>query len=113
MSKIIADLIRKKCVPCEGGVDPMEIGDIKLMLNGLQDWDYSQGFIHKSYKFKDHYMAVSFLNAVAWISHREDHHPNLEIGYNEVKVKYQTHAISGISENDFICAAKVDYLLDI
>ncbi|MBI2961625.1 MAG: 4a-hydroxytetrahydrobiopterin dehydratase [Betaproteobacteria bacterium] len=56
---------------------------------------------------------LAFVNAVAWISHREDHHPSLVVGYNSARVEYWTHAIGGLSENDFICAAKVDALFDL
>jgi 4a-hydroxytetrahydrobiopterin dehydratase len=56
---------------------------------------------------------MAFVNAVAWVSHRQDHHPELKIGYKDCLVSYLTHAIDGLSENDFICAAKVDWLLDI
>ncbi|EGQ63942.1 pterin-4-alpha-carbinolamine dehydratase, partial [Acidithiobacillus sp. GGI-221] len=63
------------------------------------------------FRFKNFYETMAFVNAVAWISHREDHHPDLELGYNRCVVHYSTHAIGGLSENDFICAARVDALL--
>jgi 4a-hydroxytetrahydrobiopterin dehydratase len=56
---------------------------------------------------------MAFVNALAWISHREDHHPDLAVGYNQCRVTYWTHAVGGLSENDFICAAKCDALFDI
>jgi 4a-hydroxytetrahydrobiopterin dehydratase len=59
------------------------------------------------------YQTMAFVNASAWISHREDHHPDIEVGYNKCRVSYMTHAIDGLSENDFICAAKIDSLLDL
>jgi 4a-hydroxytetrahydrobiopterin dehydratase len=67
--------------------------------------------IRREFRFKNFYETMAFVNAVAWISHREDHHPDLELGYNRCVVHYSTHAISGLSENDFICAARVDALL--
>jgi 4a-hydroxytetrahydrobiopterin dehydratase len=73
----------------------------------------AEGCIAKSFAFRDHYQAVAFLNAVAWISHREDHHPDMALGYNSVRVAYITHAVSGLTENDFICAAKVDRLFEL
>jgi 4a-hydroxytetrahydrobiopterin dehydratase len=67
--------------------------------------------IRREFRFKNFYETMAFVNAVAWISHREDHHPELELGYNRCVVHYSTHAIGGLSENDFICAARVDALL--
>ena len=61
-------------------------------------------------KFKDYYETMAFVNATAWISHQEGHHPDLEVGYSQCRVRYTTHAIGGLSENDFICAAKIDRL---
>ena len=83
------------------------------MLKGLAGWQREAEKIVKEYKFKDHYQAQAFTNAVMWVSHREDHHPYLVVGYNTVKVEYWTHAIGGLSENDFICAAKLDQLFDL
>jgi 4a-hydroxytetrahydrobiopterin dehydratase len=105
------DLTRKKCKPCEGGVRPMNHEEITDKLKQVEDWEYAGGRIGKSFKFKDHYETIAFVNAVAWISNREGHHPDLEVGYDTCNVYYSTHAIGGMSENDFICAAKVDQLL--
>ena len=69
--------------------------------------------IFKSYRFKNYHETMAFVNATAWVSHREDHHPDLTVSYNECKVSYITHAIGGLSENDFICAAKIDALFEI
>jgi 4a-hydroxytetrahydrobiopterin dehydratase len=63
------------------------------------------------FQFKNYYETMAFVNAVAWVAHREDHHPDLEVGYNKCTVRYSTHSVGGLSENDFICAAKVDSLL--
>ncbi len=67
----------------------------------------------KLYPFCNYYQTMAFVNALAWISHREDHHPDLQLGYNKCRVEYCTHAIGGLSENDFICAAKCDALFGI
>jgi 4a-hydroxytetrahydrobiopterin dehydratase len=67
--------------------------------------------IRREFRFKNFYETMAFVNAVAWISHREDHHPDLDLGYNRCVVHYSTHAIGGLSENDFICAARVNALL--
>jgi len=113
MSTTAQDLVRKKCKPCEGGVDPMTEVQIGHMLKGVEGWAYSDGMIRKTYNFKDYYQTMAFVNATAWISHREDHHPDITVGYNNCEVAYVTHAIKGISENDFICAAKLDALFDL
>ena len=89
---------------------PTQIGH---MLKGLKGWKYTDGMVQKTFKFKNYYETVAFVNATAWISHREDHHPDLAVGYNKCRVDYSTHAIDGISENDFICAAKIDALLKL
>jgi 4a-hydroxytetrahydrobiopterin dehydratase len=113
MSDIAQDLTRKKCAPCEGGVDPLTDAQITPLLKGLPGWGRDGIKIFKEYKFKDHYQAQAFTNAVMWVSHREDHHPYLIVGYNTVKEEFWTHPIGGLSENDFICAAKVDSLLEL
>lgn len=112
MSVISESLARKKCAPCEGGVAPLGDAQIAPMLKGLDGWQRDGVKIFKEYKFKDHYQTQAFANAVMWLSHREDHHPYMLIGYNTCRVEYWTHAINGLSENDFICAAKVDTLLE-
>ena len=107
------DLTTRKCKPCEGGVDPLKADEAARLLKQVSGWTLSDGAIAKSYSFKNHYETMAFVNAVAWISHREDHHPDMSVGYNACRVAYMTHAIGGLSENDFICAAKVDALFDL
>ena len=113
MSEISEELVRKKCKPCEGGEKPMTPIQIGHMLKGLTGWEYKNEMVRKTFKFKNYYETMAFANATAWISHREDHHPDIAVGYNQATVAYMTHAIKGISENDFICAAKVDALFDL
>ena len=107
------DLARKKCKPCEGGVAPLTPQQVAPMLKGLQGWALDGGMIAKTYHFKNYYETMAFVNAAAWISHREDHHPDMLVGYNQCRVSYVTHAINGLSENDFICAAKLNALFDL
>jgi len=107
------ELARKKCVPCEGGVAPLTAAQVAPLLKGLDGWDLEGGMIAKTYKFKNYYETMAFVNAAAWVSHREDHHPDMLVGWGQCKVSYVTHAINGLSENDFICAAKLDALLEI
>ena len=107
----VTDLARKKCKPCEGGTKPLSEGEIREYLKGVNGWSYAGGEVTKSFTFKNYYETTAFVNAVAWIAHREDHHPQIEFGYKTCKVSWSTHAIKGISENDFISAAKVEELL--
>ena len=105
------DLIARKCKPCEGGVPALERGEAEGLLRHLPGWELAGNEIAKDYRFKNHYQTMAFVNAVAWISHQENHHPDLEVGFNHCRVRYSTHAIGGLSENDFICAAKVEGLV--
>jgi 4a-hydroxytetrahydrobiopterin dehydratase len=109
----MSDLAQGKCKPCEGGVDPLKPVEVENMLGQLSGWTLDNGAIAKTYSFKNHYQALAFVNAAAWISHREDHHPDMTVGYNTCRVAYITHAINGLSVNDFICAAKLDKLFDL
>jgi 4a-hydroxytetrahydrobiopterin dehydratase len=106
-------LTEKTCVPCEGGVPALTPAEARKLLAQLEPgWklDESSTEIAREYSFKDFYRTMAFVNAVAFIANREDHHPDLEVGYNRCRVRYSTHAIRGLSENDFICAAKIDAL---
>jgi len=107
----MTELNDKKCLPCEGGIDaltPAQARELGAKLHG--DWKLATdaGSIRREFKFKDFYRTMSFVNALAHIANIEDHHPDLEVGYNYCRVTYSTHAIKGLSENDFICAAKID-----
>lgn len=109
----VCDLTTKNCKPCEGGVPPLTQPEIDGMMKQLEGWQQHEQTIRKTYPFKNYYQTIAFVNAVAWMTHREDHHPDLKVGYNNCAVEYSTHAIGGLSENDFICAAKVDALFKI
>lgn len=109
----MSDLTARKCKPCKGGVDPLKPTEVDNLLKQLDGWALADGRITKTYSFKNHYQTLAFVNAAAWVSHREDHHPDMSVGYNTCRVAYETHAISGLSENDFICAAKLDKLFDL
>ncbi len=108
----MSQLKTKHCKPCEGGTEPLSLDAARALLRELDGWNLDpQGKeISKLYSFRNYYETTAFVNATAWISHREDHHPDLEVGYNLCRVRYSTHAIRGLSENDFICAAKIDEL---
>ncbi len=107
------ELSARRCVPCEGGVPPLTPAQAKVLRKQLhEDWRIAKDSrsLKRSYKFKDFYRTMSFVNAVAHIANTEDHHPDLSLGYNYCDVVFTTHSIGGLSENDFICAAKVDRL---
>ncbi|MBM3341929.1 MAG: 4a-hydroxytetrahydrobiopterin dehydratase [Betaproteobacteria bacterium] len=108
-----ADLAVRRCKPCERGVAPLTANESSSLLKHVKGWALENGTIAKTYHFKNYYETMAFVNATAWISHREDHHPDIAVGYNQCKVSYVTHAINGLSENDFICAAKLDALFDL
>jgi 4a-hydroxytetrahydrobiopterin dehydratase len=108
-----ADLHERKCAPCEGGVEPMSLAAAAALRGELHpDWQLGADAksLQRSLKFKDFYRTMSFVNALAHVANVEDHHPDLEIGYNYCRVTFTTHSIGGLSQNDFICAAKLDRL---
>ena len=110
----VCDLTSKTCKPCEGGVSPLDTEQANKLLAELhKDWsiDSAGKEISRTCSFKNYYQTMAFVNALAWVAHAEDHHPDIEVGYNRCHVRYSTHAIGGLSENDFICAAKIDALL--
>ena len=109
----MTDLTKKKCKPCEGSVAPYSGPQTTEMLKQLKGWIVEDGKLVKVYPFSNYYQTMAFVNALAWISHREDHHPDMTVGYNQCRVEYVTHAIKGLSENDFICAAKLDHLFEL
>lgn len=107
------ELTKKQCKPCEGGTAPLTETEAKALLRQTPAWSLHEGGteIHRAYEFKNYYQTMAFVNALAWIAHREDHHPDIEVGYKRCHVRYSTHSIGGLSENDFICAAKIDALV--
>ena len=106
----MSDLAGRRCAPCEGGVAPYTEAQAREMLAQLKGWIIENGALVKVYPFNNYHHTMAFVNALAWISHREDHHPDLLVAYNKCRVEYVPHAIDGLSENDFICAAKCDAL---
>jgi 4a-hydroxytetrahydrobiopterin dehydratase len=109
----LKELSEKKCAPCEGGVAPLKPAQANKLAKQLhKDWKISKDYksLKRSLKFKDFYRTMSFVNALAHVANTEDHHPDMEVGYGYCNVTYSTHAIGGLSVNDFICAAKLDRL---
>lgn len=109
----MTDLREQHCKPCEGGIQPLSESASRAFLKRLHaDWKLSADgkSIRREFQFKNFYRTMSFVNALAHIANTEDHHPDLEVGYNYCNAKFTTHAIQGLSDNDFICAAKIDAL---
>jgi 4a-hydroxytetrahydrobiopterin dehydratase len=107
------DLTDRHCKPCEGGVEPMSRDEAEAALPEIPGWELAGDAlsIHRRFEFKGFYRCMAFINAMAWIANSEDHHPDFSAGYNYCEVTFTTHAIDGLSENDFICAAKINALL--
>ena len=104
------DWVQKRCKPCEGEVNPLTRSEAGEYIRSLQGWglDDAGKSIRKDYKFKNFKEVIAFFNQIAQVSEEENHHPDLKIGYNRVGVELSTHSIKGLSENDFILAAKFD-----
>lgn len=111
MPEMISHLARKSCKTCDGAGEKLRDAQIHTLLGDVPGWERVGDEIAKTFRFKNYFETMAFVNAAAWISHREDHHPELEVGYNKVRVRYSTHSAGGLSENDFICAAKLETLL--
>jgi len=105
----MTELRLRHCQPLEGGI-PMPEGDVASLLAQLRGWQERGGAIEKLHRFANFHETMAFMNAVAWICHTEDHHPDAALGYDRCLLRFNTHSVGGISINDFICAAKVDAL---
>jgi 4a-hydroxytetrahydrobiopterin dehydratase len=106
-------LATRSCKPCEGGTAPLTPAAAAEFLTQISSaWVLSENAraISRKFTFRDFYRTMSFVNALAHIANAEDHHPDLEVGYNYCRVSFTTHAVRGLSENDFVCAAKLDLI---
>jgi len=109
----MSDLTAQRCKPCEGGVVALSAEEARSLMKQLSPaWQLAADAhsIRGEWKFRNFYHAMSFASAVAHLANTEDHHPDMEVGYGYCRLTYNTHAIGGLSQNDFICAAKVDAL---
>jgi 4a-hydroxytetrahydrobiopterin dehydratase len=107
-----ASLHEARCKPLKGAEHKLGATDVKLLLKQLSGWklvDKGEA-IEKTYVFKNYYRTLAFVNALAYIAHAEDHHPDLGVHYGKAIVRYSTHDVGGLSMNDFICAAKAERL---
>jgi 4a-hydroxytetrahydrobiopterin dehydratase len=107
-NETVASLASRSCKANAGKVSRLDDGQIRTLLTQLNGWTLEGKEIARTFAFEDYYETMAFVNATAWISHREDHHPDLEVGYNKCTIRYSTHSVDGLSENDFICAAKIN-----
>ena len=100
-------LLSRQCRPLEGQ-GALSAGEVAAQLKVLPEWQHRDGAIVRSFRFADYYQTIAFVNALAFMVHREDHHPDLLVSYNRCEVRFNTHSVNGITENDFICAAKAE-----
>ena len=113
MAKSREDLATLTCVPCRGGIPPLETPRIKEMMDIVPGWTLKRegvDKIEKMFKFKNFKRAMTFVNKVADVADEQDHHPDIFIHWNEVTLTFYTHAIKGLHDNDFIMAAKIEEL---
>ncbi len=106
-------LVEKHCKPCKGGAEALPRNRANRYLEQVPGWQISSDHksIGRKFEFKGFYRTVSFINALAWIANQQGHHPDFSAGYNYCQVNFTTHAIGGLSENDFICASRVNALV--
>jgi len=114
----MTDLKEKKCIPCEGGVSFLDISEIHKYQKKVDGWDVKQNenkiyYLEKNFKFKNFIDSQNFINKVGEISEKENHHPDISFGWGYAKIVVTTHAIEGLSENDFILAAKIDQISNV
>ena len=113
----MSDLLNKKCVPCEGGALPFDISEIHKYQKKVDGWSIRKNekekyFLEKNFSFKNFIDSQNFINKVGESSENENHHPDISFGWGYAIIKITTHAIEGLSENDFILAAKIDQILN-
>jgi len=113
----MSDLLNKKCVPCEGEIQPFDISEIHKYQKQVDGWTVSKNqnkiyFLEKNFAFKNFTKSNEFINKVGEISEEEGHHPDITFGWGYAKIIITTHAIEGLSENDFILAAKIDQIIN-
>ncbi len=110
----MSDLSEKKCQVCEGGTPALTPEEAQALLEQVPGWNIREDgkALIREFQFKGFYRTMAFVNALAWIANQENHHPDFSVGYNYCHVLFTTHAADGLTENDFICAAKVNALLE-
>ena len=94
------ELAQKHCQPCKGGGQKLTAAQARRLLEHVKGWEIVRGEVVRTFKFKNFHQTMSFVNAIAFIANRENHHPDLEVGYDACKVRFSTHSSSGLTEND-------------
>ena len=105
------DLTKKKCVACEGGMPSLKKSRINDLVKLVPKWSLKKEHLCRNFKFKNFVEAMKFINSVAEIAEQEGHHPDFSVHYSKVEIELWTHAINGLSENDFIIAAKINKII--
>lgn len=113
MTDTAAELREKRCEPCHGGTPPLSPERAQELVKNLHGWSLDGQAIQRGFRFKNFTETIDFVNRIAELAERENHHPDLLVQYNKLTVTLSTHAIGGLSENDFILAAKIDALTEI
>ena len=108
----MSDLAGRECKPYPKGTPALNLEQATELLREIPGWSIvtDSTAISREFRFKDFHQTMAFVNALAWIAHQTDHHPDLEVGYNRCQVTFSTHSIGGLSDNDFICAARINSL---
>jgi 4a-hydroxytetrahydrobiopterin dehydratase len=114
----MSDLLKKKCIPCEGGVAPLDVSEIHKYQKSVDGWNILKNkkniyFLEKKFLFKNFLESQNFVDKVGKISEEEGHHPDISFGWGYANINITTHAIEGLSENDFILAAKIDKKINV
>ena len=114
----MSDLHEKNCIPCRGGISPFDISEIHKYLKKVDGWDVKSNenknyYLEKNFKFKNFLSSQKFVNLTGDISEKEGHHPDISFGWGYAKIKISTHAVNGLTENDFILAAKIDNISNV
>lgn len=108
----MTELAQQHCISPKQGLQALDGAEVEQQLERLEGWAFERDkpAITREFRFNDFYQTIAFVNAIAWIANQQDHHPDLEVGYNRCRVHYTTHAVDGVSMNDVICAARIDAL---
>jgi 4a-hydroxytetrahydrobiopterin dehydratase len=110
----MADLRKERCAPLPAGTPPLPVSEAQALLRDMPDWQLAPDgkALAREFRFRNYYETIAFVNALAFVANQQDHHPDLEVHYNRCLVRYSTHSVGGLSRNDFICAARIDALLE-
>lgn len=107
------ELFEQHCIPYAKGSPALSAEECAALLTQAPDWEINaeNSAISRLFHFKNYYQTIAFVNAVAWICHQQDHHPDMTVSYNRCHITFSTHTVAGLSRNDFICATRIDRIL--